>query len=119
VPLSELCSSTTNYYSQDGLGIVTLLTTSRVRRQTEIENLRVSALGHKNVGRFDVAVNDSFTASPGPFEDAVIRSLGVHLTTAFGRRQLWDSYCSFAYSAFAEMRIGMSESASFQSVRKS
>jgi hypothetical protein len=28
-------------------------------------------------------------------------------------------YCNFAYSALAAMRMGMSESASFQSVRKS
>jgi Putative transposase/Transposase zinc-binding domain len=39
-------------------------------------------------------------------------SLGVHLTTASGSRQLWDSYCSFAYSAFAAMKMGMSASAS-------
>jgi hypothetical protein len=30
-----------------------------------------------------------------------------------------DSYCSFAYSAFAATRIGISGSASFQAVRKS
>ena len=30
-----------------------------------------------------------------------------------------DSYCSFAYSALAAMKIGMSGSASFQIVRKS
>jgi hypothetical protein len=30
-----------------------------------------------------------------------------------------DSYCSFAYSAFAAMKIGMSGSASFHKVRKS
>src|SRR5271169_155230 len=32
-------------------------------RQTEVENLRVPALCDKNVGRFDVAVNDSFGMS--------------------------------------------------------
>jgi len=31
----------------------------------------------------------------------------------------FSSYCSFAYSALACLRMGMSESASFQSVRKS
>jgi hypothetical protein len=35
------------------------------------------------------------------------------------RRQDFARYFSFAYSAFAAMRIGMSGSASFQSVRKS
>ena len=30
-----------------------------------------------------------------------------------------DAYCSFAYSALACFRMGMSESASFQRVRKS
>jgi len=29
------------------------------------------------------------------------------------------NYCNFAYSAFAAMRMGMSESASFHSARKS
>ena len=32
-------------------------------RQTEIENHRMSTLGYKNVGRFDVAVNDFLNMS--------------------------------------------------------
>ena len=31
----------------------------------------------------------------------------------------WSDYCSFAYSALASFRMGMSGSASFQSVRNS
>jgi hypothetical protein len=31
----------------------------------------------------------------------------------------WNGYCSFAYSALASFRMGMSGSASFQRVRKS
>jgi transposase len=39
--------------------------------------------------------------------------------TNFERRISPSVYCSFAYSAFAAMRMGISGSASFQSVRKS
>ncbi len=42
-----------------------------------------------------------------------------HRKTARDKAGLLSSYCSFAYSALASFRMGMSGSASFQRVRKS
>ena len=70
-----------------------------------------------------------------PFQIALLHWENTNQTTSFGvgatpgwaafdgvarlhpRRERF--YCSFAYSAFASFRMGMSGSASFQSVRKS
>jgi len=48
--------------------------------------------------------------------DRLVRAIPVN------QRAFWDSpldYCSFAYSALACLRMGMSASASFQRVKKS
>ena len=47
-----------------------------------------------------------------------VRRAGGLLISSELRQPIGLSYCSFAYSAFASFRIGMSGSASFQRVRK-
>ena len=47
--------------------------------------------------------------------DGMVRTITVNQGRFFGARFYW----SFAYSALAAMRMGMSGSASFHSVRKS
>jgi hypothetical protein len=53
-----------------------------------------------------------------PFSNGLLRSRNSAYNLAF-MHNFVKNYCSFAYSALAAMRIGMSGSASFQSVRKS
>ena len=66
--------------------------------------------------KVDALIGDSAERSAVPWS-------GVNVAVRQGRsssvgRTSWR-YCSFAYSALACFRMGMSESASFQRVRKS
>lgn len=76
--------------------------------------LRLSSVGgrsatRKRACRRSIAISSKPTSGPFRWESALPRA------STEGQR----SYCSFAYSALACLKIGMSGSASFQSVRKS
>jgi hypothetical protein len=54
---------------------------------------------------------------PTNHKDGIVRAISVRQTSA--PRDVTRGYFSLAYSALAAMRTGMSESAFFQSARKS
>jgi hypothetical protein len=81
--------------------------------------LKALADGETNPAALAALADQQLRATPEQLCDALGACPGSFFYFSFGRAVIAGGYCSFAYSALACFRMGMSRSASFQRVTKS